>query len=91
VRDNSHPRLEELIRRAEARSLDWRTPTRQFNGDPTATLAAIATLLGIDAMAAYDESRSVEELEQEGVALTTRNEEIDREIQAYFDQVDKER
>lgn len=72
-------RLAELVERAEQRGIDWRDRTKEFTADRRPVIAALATLLGIDAFAVLDARRSLDELEEYGRAAAAAEAELYRQ------------
>jgi hypothetical protein len=70
-----------LERRAKERGVDWDALSANLPEDPRARVAALATVLGFDALRAWREDVSLEHLEQESVARRETAEQGAREAE----------
>ena len=71
-------RVAELAAHAERRGINWQERTRDFSSDSRQVVAALATLLEIDAFEVLNEGRSLEELAELGRAAKVAEVELHR-------------
>jgi len=71
----------EFERLAKERGVDWRALSAKLPEDPRARVAALATVLGFDSLAAWRKDVSLEQLEQESEARRETAEQVAREAE----------
>jgi hypothetical protein len=81
ITDFLEERRAELERRAREREVDWDALSANLPEDPRARVAALATVLGFDALRAWREDVSLEQLEQERLARREAAEQGAREAE----------
>jgi hypothetical protein len=84
-------RVAELRDKVDKQGIEWQSRLDELPDDPVLQIAALATLLEIDALGALQEDVSLDVLEDRGRDLRRLREEMEREVARYLREVDSSR